>query len=279
VSGGVVRVALATLWRHPRPGGAADIVTQLLLGEPVVVDEVRAGWARVVATTQPAPARDPRGYPGWLPAGQLAEASTVDGEPMSVVDVLVTQLRDAPGGAVAVPAVALGTRLAAAGPPVGGWRPVRTPGRPEPLWVPDGDLRTLPLPGGPPSGAQALAVARRLIGVPYVWGGLSPAGIDCSGLVHLAWRRLGACLPRDAHEQAAAADPVPAGRERPGDLYFFAHPGRRVHHVGIVAGSGRMLHACGEAGAVVEEPPAPGRAATLTGAARVRPGTRIGADR
>jgi hypothetical protein len=164
VSGGVVRVALATLWRHPRPGGAADIVTQLLLGEPVVVDEVRAGWARVVATTQPAPARDPRGYPGWLPAGQLAEASTVDGEPMSVVDVLVTQLRDAPGGAVAVPAVALGTRLAAAGPPVGGWRPVRTPGRPEPLWVPEGDLRTLPLPGGPPSGAQALAVARRLIG-------------------------------------------------------------------------------------------------------------------
>jgi cell wall-associated NlpC family hydrolase len=276
-AGRVVAVALATLWRHPRPGGPADVVTQLLLGEPVEVDEVRDGWARVAATAQPAPVLDPRGYPGWLPAGQLALPSTADDRQVSIVDVLVTQLRDAPDGPVVLPAVALGTRLAPAGEPVGGWRPVRTPGRREPLWVPDGDLRTL-LPGTSPSGAQALAVARRLLGVPYVWGGLSPAGIDCSGLVHLAWRRLGVRLPRDAHEQASATVAVPLGRERPGDLHFFADPGRRIHHVGIVAGSGRMLHACGEARAVVEEPPAPERAATLTRTARVRPGGPSGTD-
>ncbi|MFG2045396.1 NlpC/P60 family protein [Dactylosporangium sp. NPDC048998] len=263
----VVRVAVATVWSDPDARTADTVVTQLLLGDPVVVDEVRGDWARVVATGQPAPSLDPRGYPGWLPTGQLTDASTMDDGPSSVVDALATGLRAAPGGAVVVPGVTLGTRLAPAGPPVGGWLPVRVAGHPDPFWVPDADVR--PVPAGPPSGEQALEVARRLLGVPYVWGGLTPAGIDCSGLVHLAWRRLGVRLPRDAHEQAEATEPLPPGRERPGDLYFFARPGHRIHHVGFVADSGRMLHACGDARGVVEEGPTPGRVATQSGARRV----------
>ena len=66
-------------------------------------------------------------------------------------------------------------------------------------------------------------------------------------------------LPRDADDQAAATTPLPLGDERPGDLYFFARPGRRIHHVGIVApsrdgGSRRMLHACYRQRRVVAEP-------------------------
>lgn len=261
-----VRVPLATLWRAPEAGAPGDVVTQLLLGDPVVVDEVREdGWARVVATGQPAPALDPRGYPGWMRGEELAPAP--EGRPSSIVDALATDLYCAPGGPVALPGVTLGTLLVPDGSPAGGWLPVRVPGRGEPLWVPEGDVR--PIPADPPAGEDALAVGRRLLGVTYVWGGLSPAGIDCSGLVHLAWRRLGVRLPRDAHDQAAAATPVPPGEERPGDLYFFARPGRPVHHVGIVAGAGRMLHACGTSRLVVEEEPAPDRVATLTGPHRV----------
>lgn len=93
--------------------------------------------------------------------------------------------------------------------------------------------------------AEPLAIleqARRFIGLAYLWGGTSPWGFDCSGLVHYCHRLSGVVVPRDAAAQQLAAEPVPLGNERPGDLYFFASAGR-VHHVGFVTGSGRMLHA------------------------------------
>ncbi len=295
----VVGVAVATLWEAPdrtrRSDAAAlrdepdigawiaamtpdeqtggGVVTQLLLGDPVLVDEVRPdGWSRVVAPGQPAAGLDPRGYPGWVRTAQLTAAAPGGSAPPLVVDALTTVLRHSPGGPVAVTGVVLGTLLTPAGAPIGGWRPVLVPGHAGPLWVRAGDLA--PVPAAPPTGDEALAVARRLRGAVYVWGGLSTLGIDCSGLVHLVWRRLGVRLPRDAHEQAVATAAVPRGTERPGDLYFFAHPGRPAHHVGIVVtpadgtAPGRMLHASPGTHQVVEEPMPPPRVATLAGAHR-----------
>jgi hypothetical protein len=96
-----------------------------------------------------------------------------------------------------------------------------------------GDEPGLPVADAP--GADVLTLAAEHLGLPYLWGGTSPLGLDCSGLVHHVWRRLGVVVPRDADDQEAAAYPVAFGEERPGDLYFFAHPGRAVHHVGIVS--------------------------------------------
>ncbi|WDZ84246.1 NlpC/P60 family protein [Micromonospora cathayae] len=295
----VVRVAVATLWTSPdavRPvdapalGPHADtaawiagmdadqqvgdcVLSQLLLGEQVLVTEERTGWARVVAVEQAAAPLDPRGYPGWLPTDQLAPVP--DDEPTGpplVVDTTVTALRATPHGPVRVPGVVLGTRLLPAGPAVDGWRPVHVPGQPAPHWLPEHHV--VPLPDRPPAAGEVLGVADRLRDVRYVWGGLSPAGIDCSGLVHLAWRRFGVRLPRDAGAQAAATAPVELGTERVGDLYFFARPGRGVHHVGIVTAppgeaGRRMLHACYRHRRVVEEQLPPDRTATLIGAHRI----------
>jgi cell wall-associated NlpC family hydrolase len=188
------------------------------------------------------------------------------GEPL-IVDAVSTALAHVPGGPVAVPGVVLGTLLRQVGAAVGGWLPVRVAGYAEPLWARTGDLAAVP--SRPPTGAEVLAVARRVRGAAYVWGGLSTLGIDCSGLVHLAWRRFGVRLPRDAHEQSAATTAVPRGDERPGDLFFFARTGKRVHHVGILVAPGRILHASPGLHQVVEESLPPERAETLIGAHRV----------
>ncbi|GGO15423.1 C40 family peptidase [Micromonospora parathelypteridis] len=299
----VVRVAVATLWTSPeavrpvdRPALTAGVdipawvsglntdqqvgdcvLSQLLLGERVLVSELRPdGWARVVAVEQPAAKLDPRGYPGWLPADQLTAvdpATRTDTDHPLVVDATVTGLHAEPSGPVVLPGVVVGTRLTPAGPARDGWRPVHVPGRAAPLWLLDSHL--VPAPAASPAAEQALAVAQRLLDVVYIWGGLSAHGIDCSGLVHLAWRRFGVLLPRDADDQAMATTPLALGAERPGDLYFFARPGRKIHHIGIVTalpgddGQRRMLHACYRRRRVIEEPLPADRTATLVGAHRV----------
>jgi cell wall-associated NlpC family hydrolase len=280
------------------------VLSQLLLGERVQIERVEGGWAQVVAVEQPAGKLDPRGYPGWLPAAHLAPTQLAATQlaathlaagryPPWVVDATATDLRDRPAGTVVLAGVVLGTRLPVAGPADRGWLPVRVPDEPEPVWAPLPDVRPAPAaaavpaasavppapaaPAVPPTPAarQVLEVATRLLGVGYLWGGVSAYGIDCSGLVHLAWRRFGVRLPRDADDQAAATTPVAFGEERPGDLYFFARPGREVHHIGIVtavpdaAGRRRMLHACYAQRRVVDEPVRGDRAATLVAAHRV----------
>lgn len=99
-------------------------------------------------------------------------------------------------------------------------------------------------------GNDPLALARTFVGCPYEWGGLSAAGIDCSGLVHLAYRLAGLIIPRDSWQQETAGTAV----EEPhaGDLATYG--GERADHIAFWVGDGRILHATGRDGlGVVEE--------------------------
>jgi cell wall-associated NlpC family hydrolase len=88
-----------------------------------------------------------------------------------------------------------------------------------------------------------------MLGQPYQWGGASPGGFDCSGLVVYATGSAGLHLPRTAHEQLHAGAPVSRDELRAGDLVFM-HLARKELHVGIALGGDRFVHAPSSGGYV-----------------------------
>ena len=114
-------------------------------------------------------------------------------------------------------------------------------------FVQKGDVRvaeaTAPRPMGGPS--DLVATGRRLLGAPYLWGGMTPLGVDCSGFVSLVYRVNGRVLPRDADLQFADPNATPVERPdlQPGDLVFFGRSKEKISHVGMYVGEGRFLDA------------------------------------
>jgi hypothetical protein len=246
----VAAVPVTTVWISPESPRPVD--------EPIVADQPDpVAWLEALD----AHARDDESGNGRLGLHGRVESQLLEGEP-----VLVTHLDES-----------------------GCWSHVVAPwqlspkdDRGYPGWVPTAHLRPFDDGDGitaPPATTDTLSdeaehpaviLARKHIGLPYLWSGLSPLGFDCSGLVLHTWRRLGQVVARDAYAQAEFAEPVALDDVRPGDLYFFGRPGHRVHHVGIVVRPGRMVHASETGGVLVEEDLPQERLDTLVAAGRLR---------
>jgi gamma-D-glutamyl-L-lysine dipeptidyl-peptidase len=137
------------------------------------------------------------------------------------------------------------------GEPVGveerrdGWVRIRT-AYDYPGWVREEDL----------AGTEGDVVeqARRYLGAPYLWGGMSERGIDCSGLVHISYRWVGRLVPRDADQQEEAGTPVAEDDLERGDLITYGDE-KGATHIAFWLGDGRILHSTEREGVngVVEE--------------------------
>ena len=154
----------------------------------------------------------------------------------------------------------------------GGWAWVTT-AYDYPGWTRSDLLSTRPPEGWLPAdrGGDPVEEARAYLGAPYLWGGMSERGIDCSGLVHMAYRRLGRLVPRDAGPQEEAAESV--GDPRYGDLATYG--AGATTHIAFWLGEGRILHAAGGR-AVVEEAEPDELTAIRRGFVRFRPTHRSG---
>ncbi len=89
---------------------------------------------------------------------------------------------------------------------------------------------------------RGLAIARDMVGTPYLYGGANPRGFDCSGLVYYSYRKASVKVPRTTTEQFRQSKRVKMSRLRPGDLIFFRLSQRKLSHVGIYAGNGKFIH-------------------------------------
>ena len=136
----------------------------------------------------------------------------------------------------------------------GEWARIRT-AYDYPGWIQGAEL------GGEPDAqwldrraSEPVEHARTLLGTRYLWGGMTSAGIDCSGLVHMSYRATGRLVPRDADQQEEAGTPV--DEPQPGDLITYGEPNAAADHVAFWVGAGRILHSTQRDGidGVVEEP-------------------------
>lgn len=220
------RVGVSRAAFRARPDAESERTNEALCGQALTLYDRHGPFARASA------GRD--GYLGWVHGADLDEAGF---EP----DRQLVALR---GHAFAAPEVsapvlmelAHGSRVREVRGPRGGWSEVALPGGVR-GFVRSALIDALVAPRPEPTADALVAFARRFLETPYLWGGVSAWGLDCSGLTQTVYGAFGFALPRDADQQATLGEPIDADEARPADLLFF--PG----HVAIALGDGRLLHA------------------------------------
>jgi gamma-D-glutamyl-L-lysine dipeptidyl-peptidase len=240
--------ALATLSvsnLRAKPDDASELVSQTPMGTPMKVLDFMKGWYRV---------QTPEYYIGWMDAAglQLINQQELDrwkGSNRYLYNGMSGYAYDAPGKKGEEVTDLVLDDLFEVKAEVKGFLKIN---------IPDGRIAYVrksdciswkEWSNLQPNIKNLLSVPRKMMGSPYLWGGTSVKGADCSGFVKLAFYSQGIILARDASQQARYGEPIDFNNRnnlQPGDLLFFGRSAQRISHVGIYLGNGDFIHCSGK---------------------------------
>lgn len=246
---GIVTVSVGNM--RSKPGHPEELGTQVLMGMVVRILKERRGWCYVQSHDN---------YLGWLEEGSMKVTNEKGVQdwlraPKAITTGYFGIVRQRPDvKSLPVSDVVTGVLLAR-GKKTGGWQAVSLPngqtGFIESSVVEEYDAwkRSRKL-----NGENVETAAKLFVGVPYLWGGTSAKGFDCSGYTKTVFRMNGLELNRDANQQALMGEEVPIGSDfsglKKGDLLFFGRKEsqerpERIWHVGIYLGEKEFIHCAG----------------------------------
>jgi len=218
---------------HSEPSWRAEQMTQVLHGWQVEMLLEQESWTFVRQTS---------GYLGWMYRPYLTEATPPPATHMVYEPIAL--LRAEPRAEAALVGRVLAGTAVAVTAVQDNWAQLALTNV-QNGWLPQASLRALDaLPESADGRRQTIVeTARAFMGVPYLWGGGTALGIDCSGFAQLTHRLAGIDIPRDADMQFSAGKPVDSPFQ-PGDLFFFGSERghRAISHVGISLGGWRTIH-------------------------------------
>lgn len=225
-------LTLPVLPIRSEPSERAEMTTQLLFGEQFELLETQDSWTLI--------RNDADGYEGWACTKMLTELSDTSVKQLHLDSSVllhdpITVLRGVETGELHLPA---GSRLFV------GHNHFFIPtseGVTELFLETEQEHPSLSIP----ISERILQTARQFLNAPYLWGGKTILGMDCSGLTQVSAAINGFQLPRDARDQASLGEEQFLSLALPGDLAFFANPEGRIVHVGIVCAPNQILHASG----------------------------------
>jgi gamma-D-glutamyl-L-lysine dipeptidyl-peptidase len=236
----VVVVPVADM--YSAPNDKSDVVSQAIYGSNVTLLVSRGEWSRIETSEDH--------YKGWtrsryLRIVQSGAGYATSGRTVQIESLFANIYREADvtkhQPVITVPFEARLEVLADGTGPNEGWLQVHLPDL-KTAWIQQGDVISDPKPL---SIDESIALAKRFLGLPYLWGGRSSFGFDCSGFTQMLVRARGVNMPRDADQQAAWKGVIAVDRKdlEAGDLLFFGSGPKKITHTAMYIGDGQFIQA------------------------------------